>query len=226
MKHFRVIVFSLDFKVLNFVKNRLLWFGLQTHCFNSLNEFWRAFHNLQPDLIIIDDSFFSKHIFNFLKDIAQLSDSPIVFIANDFSNAYQIYFFQIDHVIFKPFSIRSFDLKLSSILTTKSDFLSPVKKKSDSCLYFDLNKKKLIFNKIPVSLTKTEYSIFSLLMSQTNEHSTKSSFLKSIWGYDDFWLPKSNFLEMHFSKLKKKLSPCFKKKKFLIKKKNRFLFRF
>jgi DNA-binding response OmpR family regulator len=225
MKHFKVLVFSLDFRVLNLFKNRLLWFGLQTRCSNSLYEFWGTFHNFQPDIIIIDDSFLSKYIFNFLKNIIQSSNSRIVFITDDFSNPYQIYFFQIDHVIFKPFSMRSLDLKLSSILKTKSNSLSPFEEKPDSFLYFDLNKKKLNFNKTFIPLTKTEFSIFSLLMSQKNEHSTKFGLIKSIWGYDDLWSLKSNFLEMHFYKLKKKLSPFFKKKNFLRKKNNRFLFR-
>jgi DNA-binding response OmpR family regulator len=92
-------------------------------------------------------------------------------------------------------------------------------------LSFHLKEKFVTFNESVIHLTKTEFKVFSILLSQKGEVCNKAKLLQDVWGYEDLWSFKSNLLEMHFSKLKRKLSPFSKNKKFLRKRNNQFLFR-
>lgn len=222
----KVLVFSLDLRVSKLITNRLLWFGFKVYSFKTFKNFWSSLYDFHPDLIILDDSFISKYIFSFIKKLNQISNKPIILLTNDHSNAYQLFYFNIINVIFKPLSISALDLKVSSILNKNSAYSYSFAFKSQTNLSLYFKDKTLQFNKSIVLLTKTEFNIFSLILSQKSQHYRKSMYLKSIWGYDDFWSLKSNILEMHFSKLKKKLTTFFKNPKFLTKTKNNFLFYF
>lgn len=226
MHKFRVLVFSFDIRASKLITNRLSWIGFEAYSFNTFKKFWFCFYDFQPDLIIIDDSFINRYIFGFVKNLNQVSSVPILLLTDNYLNFHQLYFFDVIHILSKPFSLNTLDLKVSLILNKKSSYLYSFKFKSNTHLSIYLNKKILRFDKSFVFLTKTEIKIISLILSQKNQNYSKSMFLQHIWGYNDFWSLKSNLLEMHFSKIKKKLTTFLKNSKFLTKKKNNFLFYF
>lgn len=221
-----ISIISLDKKISRLLKNRFLWLGFKVRIHKSLKDFWLDFYNFKTDIIFIDDSIDKEFLFSLIKKLKLVSTLPIILLTKSDPDFYQTSFFDIDNIIIKPFSLRSLDLKILYILDNKPTYLSFIKFNLRSHLSFYLKTRSLKINKSPVSLTTTEFKIFSLLLSQKDQVCNKSLFLKSIWGYQDFWSFKSNLLEMHFSKLKKKLRIFFKRQKFLKKKKNDFLFRF
>lgn len=222
----RVLVFSLDLRSLKLITNRLIWFGFKVYSFKTFKNFWSCLYDLHPDLIVVDDSFISKYILSFIKNLNQISNTPIIFLTDTSSSLYQLYFFDITHIIIRPVSINILDLKVSSILNKNSVYSCSSTFKSNTCLSIFLNKKLLQFNQSFISLTKIEFDILSLILGQKNQFYCKSMLLKYVWNYGDFWSLKSNILEMHLSKLKKKLTIFFKDSKLLIKRKNNFLFYF
>lgn len=224
-KQFNISVFSLDAKVSKFLEKRLLWLGFNIYLSSSLKDFWFNFHYNRPDLLIIDDSIGNDCILNLFKKLNHSSQFPILYLAADYSNSYVIDFFEVKNIIVKPFTLRAIDFKILSILNKKNSYLSFSQVQSSPELSFDLKEKYVTFNESVIHLTKTEFKIFSILLSEKGEVCSKAKLLENVWGYEDLWSFKSNLLEMHFSKLKKKLTPFSKNKKFLRKKNNQFLFR-
>jgi DNA-binding response OmpR family regulator len=224
-KKFNISVFSLDPKVSKFLENRLLWLGFNIYLSSSLKDFWFNFHYFRPDLVIIDDSIGNDSILNLFKKLNHISPLPILFLADDYSNSYEMDFFDVKNILIKPFSLRTIDFKIFSILSNTKSYLSFFKLQSSPELSFHLKEKYVKFNESIVHLTKTEFKVFSILLSQKGEVCSKTKLLENIWGYEDLWSFKSNLLEVHFSKLKKKLAPFSKNKKFLRKRNNQFLFR-
>lgn len=220
-----ICVFSLDPKVSKFLENRLSWLGFNIYSPLSLEDFWFDFHYFRPALVIIDDSIASDCILSLFKKLNHTSSSPILFLADAHSNSYEMGFFEVKNIVIKPFSLRTIDFKIFSILNNSRSYLSFFKLQSSSELSFHLKEKYVTFNKSVIHLTKTEFKIFSILLSQKDEICNKSRLLENVWGYQDLWSFKSNLLEMHFSKLKKKLIPISKNRKFLRKKNNQFSFR-
>lgn len=223
-KKLNIGVFSLDPKVSKFLENRLLWLGFNTHLSSSLKDFWYNFCCLRPDLVIIDDSVGNDSILNLFKNLNYTSPLPILFLADDYSNSYVVDFFEVNNTVIKPFSLRTIDLKIFSILDNRRSYSSFSKLQSSPELSFHLKEKFVSFNESAILLTKTEFKVLSTLLSHKGEVCNKSKLLENVWGYEDLWSFKSNLLEMHFSKLKKKLSPFSKSKKFLRKKNNYFSF--
>jgi DNA-binding response OmpR family regulator len=224
-KQFNISVFSLDAKVSKFLEKRLSWLGFNIYLSSSLKDFWFNFYYYRPDLVIIDDSIGNDSILNVFKKLNHSSQLPILFLAYDYSNSYVIDFFEVTNIIVKPFSLRTIDFKILSILNNKTSYLSFSQLQPSPELSFYLKEKYVTFNESRIYLTKTEFKIFSILLSEKGEVCNKAKLLENVWGYEDLWSFKSNLLEMHFSKLKKKLTPFSKNKKFLRKKNNQFLFR-
>jgi DNA-binding response OmpR family regulator len=224
-KQFNISVFSLDAKVSKFLEKRLSWLGFNIYLSSSLKDFWFNFYYYRPDLVIIDDSIGNDSILNVFKKLNHSSQLPILFLAYDYSNSYVIDFFEVTNIIVKPFSLRTIDFKILSILNNKTSYLSFSQSQPSPELSFHLKEKYVTFNESRIYLTKTEFKIFSILLSEKGEVCNKAKLLENVWGYEDLWSFKSNLLEMHFSKLKKKLTPFSKNKKFLRKKNNQFLFR-
>nr|YP_007476325.1 putative transcriptional regulator OmpR [Diacronema lutheri]YP_009863846.1 putative transcriptional regulator OmpR [Pavlova sp. NIVA-4/92]AGE93822.1 putative transcriptional regulator OmpR [Diacronema lutheri]QKE31177.1 putative transcriptional regulator OmpR [Pavlova sp. NIVA-4/92] len=221
-----IFVFSLNLKLSKLITNRLRYFGCKVYNFKTFKGFWSNFFRFCPDLILVDDSFISKHVFALFKDLKQISNVPIIYLTQNNLNVYQSYFFDVKDILIKPFSIKSFDFKVTSILNKNSTYLLSSNFRIESLLSFNLKKRQLTLNKSLIPLTKTEFKILSFILTDNNQKHTKSIFLKTIWGYDDFWSLKSNILEMHFSKIKKKLKVFFPRQTFLRKIKNNFLFYF
>jgi DNA-binding response OmpR family regulator len=224
-KQLNIGVFSLDPKVSKFLENRLLWLGFNIHSSSSLKDFWYNFRYFRPDLIIIDNSVGNDSILNLFKILNHTSPLPILFLADDYSNSYEMGFFEVNNIVIKPFSLRTIDLKILSILDNSRNYLSFSKIQSSPELSFHLKEKFVSFNESVIHLTKTEFKVFSILLSQKGEVCNKAKLLENVWGYEDLWSFKSNLLEMHFSKLKKKMSPFSKSKKFLRKRNDHFSFR-
>jgi DNA-binding response OmpR family regulator len=224
-KRFTIGVFSLDPRVSKFLENRLSWLGFNFYSSSSLKDFWFNFHYFRPDLVIIDDSIGTDFILKLFKKLNHTYQLPILYLADDYANSYVMGFFEVKNIIIKPFSLRTIDFKIFSILNNSRSYLSLFKLQSSSELSFHLKENYVRFNQSIVHLTKTEFKVFSILLSQKGEVCNKAQLLESVWGYEDLWSFKSNLLEMHFSKLKKKLTPFSKNKKFLRKKNNLFLFR-
>lgn len=223
-KQLNVSVFSLDPKVSKFLENRLSWLGCSIYVSSSLEGFWYNFHFFRPSLAIIDDSIGNQSLLNLFKKLNHISPLPVLFLTDDYSNSYVMDFFEVKNIVLKPFSLRSIDFKIFSILNNRS-YLSFFELESNPELSFHLKEKLVTFNESVIHLTKTEFKVFSILLSQKGEVCNKAKLLQDVWGYEDLWSFKSNLLEMHFSKLKRKLSPFSKNKKFLRKRNNQFLFR-
>lgn len=224
-KQLNIGVFSLDPKVSKFLETRLSWFGFNIYLSSSLKDFWYNFHCFRPDLVIIDHSIGNDSILDLFKNLNHTSSLPILFLTDDYSNSYEMGFFEVSNIIIKPFSLRTIDFKIFSILNNSRSYLSFFKLQSSPELSFYLKEKFVTFNESVIHLTKTEFKVLSILLSEKGEICNKAKLLENVWGYEDLWSFKSNLLEMHFSKLKKKLSPFSKNKKFLRKKNNQFLFR-
>lgn len=235
MNQFKAVIFSLDPKISKVIESRLLSFDFKVFILKNILYFLSDISDLRPDIIFIDDSIFLNNFFS-LKHIINkfrfLSNIPIIFLTKDptFLNEFFIKSsFQINYFILKPFSIIKFDEKIDYILGTNFDSFLRLNPYSNVSFY--LKNKSFKFKNFEIYLTKSEFFIFSLQLSQKNEISKRSLFLDIIWGFDSLnddllWSFRSNCLEMLFLSLKKKLRSFFKSYQFLRKRKKNYIFHF
>jgi two-component system response regulator ArlR len=223
-KQTNIIVFSSDQKVLKLLKGRLSWLGFNVLSYKDSQDFCSHFSYHPVDILVIDDSIKNVSVFSLLKKLRFFQIKSIILLTSNYSNLYQANFFGVTDILVKPFSLKSFDLKILAILNSKITY--PLFTKFGAILYFYPYRKQIFLqtNNLFISLTNIEFRILSILINQRNQICNKSLFLENIWGYQDFWSLKSNLLEMHFCKLKKKLNFCFTNA-IVLKKRNFFVFR-
>lgn len=221
-----IIVFSFNRPFLQIIQYRLNFYFCNALISRTLEQFWSHFYNSDITFIIIDDSIASSFdLFFFCKQLKISSQIPILLISGK-NYTLESSFFDIDQTLLKPFSLKSLDLKILSLLDITKDSKKKIVLNKMKELNFYNASNKITINKSFVSLTKTEFKIFSLMLSQGNFLCHKSIILSDIWGYNDSWSLKSNIVEMHISKLKKKLTSFFFHDYFLSKKDEFFLFSF
>lgn len=232
MHSLKVIVFSLDQKLSRILQTRLLSFGSEIFISKNIFNFFSDISDFQPDVIFIDESSFLNNISSLKQKINKfflLYNLPIVFIAKDFFFLDTFCSSQSSYFIKKPFSIAQFDEKIAFIL--KTNYFSLIQTKPYSQAYFYLKNKSFNINMLDIQLTKLEFLILSLQLSQSNEVCAKSFFLKNIWRSDflddnTLWFFKFNSLEMIFLTLRKKMTFIFKSSRFLRKKNYIYFFHF
>lgn len=221
-----IIVFSFNRTFLEVIEYRLHFYFCKTLIATTPEQFWSKLYKNDISFIIIDGSIASSFdLFFFCKQLKISSQVPILLISEK-NYALESSFFDINETLLKPFSLRSLDLKILSLLKVTKDFKKNYVLSKRKELYFYNNKNKVSFNSSFISVTKTEFKILSLIVSQGNFLCHKSVILSDIWGYNDAWSLKSNIVEMHISKLKKKLISFFLDEYFLRKKGEFFLFSF
>lgn len=219
MENLTFIIYTFDQNLFEILRLRLISLGVRPiDIYWSLKP-WLVFFDKNPNFIIVDESFLLNNSFDFCKFIKNKYNLPILVILNN-SYVFERNLIQNCSFIKKSFLLTQLDLKITSMLFNhqenlffKNDKFIINVKQSESIV--EIESKKIY-------LTKTEFYIFSYLLKLPNLRANKTLLLKIIWGYDDIWSLKSNILEMHISKMRRKFSPLFKNVIFLIKKDSSF----
>lgn len=213
----RFLIFCSDKYLLKILTARVSLFGGVFYTAYYEPHFWDLVYGESFDFILLEDDLSFDFFDLFLK--LKLNSKASVLLISDNSRCLESTFFNIYDVLLKPFSIKSLDLKILSLLDLRDSYDVNLFNNFLNLDLYEGNKKVYTFMGT-IALTKTEFSILALLLSQKNQVCHKSLILKEVWGYEDHWSFKSNIVEMHVSKLKKKLNLFFQN--IIIRKKGDF----
>lgn len=201
MKKNNVLLISPDPKLISIARYWLSLQGVNVCSINRASSLARL-RDFDFRVILFDDSFAkSVDLFYLIKKVKTFIKAPLILLTNK-KYTVENYFFGVDQVILKPLSLRSINVVLFYTLTTSR------RGKCETNFFkvsrLTLHKNQVFFNGKLLPLTSTEYKILSLLLEQDYLICHKSFVLEQIWGYQDPWSLKSNIVEMHISKLKRK----------------------
>jgi DNA-binding response OmpR family regulator len=157
------------------------------------------------DLIILDIMLPGQSGFEVLENIKRFSiKSPVIIISALNSSDRVIEGLDkgaIDYIK-KPFDFGEFLARVRAV-TRKSDARSYTRLKVDN-LALDLLARRVFFHDQEIQLTKREFAILELLVSNCNRVLSKTEITEKIWevSFD----MTSNVIEVHLSQLRKKLN--------------------
>lgn len=191
------------------IKDSLDAHGWQVHLIKDGEKGLTAFHNLNPDLCILDIMLPEKDGFTLASEIRKYNQKvPIVFLTARSQTEDRIKGFQTgaDDYVCKPFSIEEFKYRLEAILKRSSGTPSS----SDKVAFLhagnsviDTNNLTLTANGVVTRLTYKEAKILQLLFRHAGKLVEREVFLKSIWEEDGFFVARS--MDVFVSKLRKYL---------------------
>jgi DNA-binding response OmpR family regulator len=142
-----------------------------------------------------------------IRELKQKHSVPIIVMSaiHDVNKKVDLFSLGADDYVTKPFHNDELLARISARLRTDC---APVK--SDKLTYKDIEIDKNDFSAKcadqSVELSRHEFSLLCLLMENPNRTCTKSMIYDSVWDYENS--ADDNTLNVHISKLRKKLKEC------------------
>lgn len=135
-------------------------------------------------------------------EIKKVTNAPVLILSSKDSMDSKLALLRggADDYMTKPFNVEEL-LARANILTKRSDVSSASKNLSYKSLRID-NYQAYVDDKA-LSLTKTEFRILELLISNPNQVFTKENLYEYSQG--DYYLPTDNSINVHISNLRKKI---------------------
>ncbi|MEG1793804.1 MAG: response regulator transcription factor [Rikenellaceae bacterium] len=106
-----------------------------------------------------------------------------------------------DDYISKPFSVREVLARVSAVLSRTSTGQSDILEYED--LAIDIENKTVLVADEPITLTKTEFSILSLLMSKPKKLFSREELILKVWGGGVY--VEERTVDVHIARIRKKI---------------------
>ena len=166
----------------------------------------------QYDLLLLDVMMGEISGFKMAKMIRENNDLkhlPIIFLTardteNDLITGFSI---GADDYIAKPFSIREVTLRIKAVLRRKQ-LATPAPRieiLQYKTLSVEIDKKKVWVNEQEIALTKKEFEILLLLLSNKNRVFSREEILKKIWSNEVCVIDRT--VDVNITRMRRKIAP-------------------
>lgn len=164
------------------------------------------FEESKPAVIILDLSIGQPDGFEVCREIRKVSTVPIIMLTNRGEEVDEAMCLAAgaDDYITKPVSSRILNLRVTTQLRHRS--LRPIRAATIlevENLTLNVESRELLVGEVRVSLTKTEYDFFHLLMQQPTRVFTREQVIEAIGGSVDY--ASDHLLDTHASRLRLKI---------------------
>lgn len=206
MKHTRILLAEDEPALGQIIKESLETRGFEVILCNNGLEAYKAFHDNEPDLLVLDVMMPKKDGFTLAKEIRLENDEiPIIFLTAKSQTKDVVEGFSIggNDYLKKPFSMEELIVRMHNLIDR-----TRVQQNSDELNFgkfiFNFQKQWLQYDKEEkVQLTHREAHLLYHLIKNKNEVLDRSAVLKKLWGQDDFFTARS--MDVFISKLRKML---------------------
>lgn len=173
----------------------------------QLTEFDNQFPKMNPDVVIFFHSLglADQNQFDILKKIKQFKNSSIFTIIPKNELLLEAAFHHgADDVIYSPFSIQEFMIRVRAIVHRKQMYNNPYGKKFlVHDLEVDVDNYQIRRKDAILPVTKLEFNIFLTLASHPHKVFMKKELYEMIW--QDHYYDNGNVLNVHIRRLRKKI---------------------
>lgn len=209
MNDYRILVVDDEEDLCEILKFNLEMEGYQVDTANSAEEALKldlpSYNLLLLDVMMGEISGFKMA--NMLKKDKKTASIPIIFITakdteNDTVTGFNL---GADDYISKPFSLREVMARVKAVLrrTASENMEEHIEVITYRGLVLDVNRKKVTIEGEPVSLTKKELEILSLLLKNPNRVFSREDILTKIWNDEVYVLDRT--VDVNITRLRKKI---------------------
>lgn len=209
MNDYRILVVDDEDDLCEILKFNLENEGYLVDTANSAEEALKldltCYHLLLLDVMMGEISGFKMA--NMLKKDKKTASIPIIFITakdteNDTVTGFNL---GADDYISKPFSLREVMARVKAVLrrTAFENMEEHIEVVTYRGLVLDVNRKKVTIEGEPVSLTKKEFEILSLLLKNPDRVFSREDILTKIWNDEVYVLDRT--VDVNITRLRKKI---------------------
>lgn len=176
--------------------------GINGFGFSNAEDFFKAFREKRPDMILLDVMLPDVSGIDILKTVRKIdTETPIMMISalqSEMDKVIALDYGADDYMI-KPFGVLELTSRIQSKLRKKQSMETYVYKD----IIIDDKRHQLIINQNDVHLTQKEYDILRLLIKEKGRVVTKETIFKMVWDTD--FIGETRTLDMHIKSLRVKL---------------------
>lgn len=205
---YKVFVVEDDEKIINLIKDKLEKYEYEVVTVKDYANIKSEFIKENPHLVLLDINLPNYDGFFWCREIRSISKVPIIFISARFSDMDQVMAIENggDDYITKPFS---FDLLLAkvkgAIRRTYGEYAENNSKDIYEVdgVYLYKNQSTIEWQKNKIELSKKEFGLLYILISNLNEIVSREILLEELW--DDVDFVDDNTLSVNITRLRKRL---------------------
>jgi DNA-binding response OmpR family regulator len=200
----KIFIIEDDLKLRKYLQEYLSGYDYEAILVQDFDDVIGEFERVAPDLILLDINLPTFDGYYFLKLIRKKCSIPIIIVSARSEEGEQIRGMELgaDDYITKPFSVGILLAKISAILRRTS--ACTTEKINISGLILDEDSMRLRYNDENIDLSKNEYKILKLLMTNFNRVIAREELLEALW--DDSNFVDDNTLTVNITRVKKKIS--------------------
>lgn len=174
---------------------------------NDFSNVMETYHNVQPEIVIMDVQLPKYDGFYWCRQIRQVSNVPILFLSSRDNPMDQVMSMELgadDHMQ-KPFHTNVLIAKLQAIYRRVYQFGAEERRTLNwQDALVDLSKDSIQKGDKIIYLSKTEMIILEMLIQKQNQIVTRDTLITALW--DDEAFVSDNTLTVNVNRLRKKLS--------------------
>lgn len=164
-------------------------------------------HNNEVNLILLDLMLPGRGGEEIIRELKQKHNVPVIVMSaiHDVNKKVDLFSLGADDYVTKPFHNEELLARIAARLRNDTNVSS-----AEVLTYKDIVLNKSDFSAqcsgITMDLSKHEFALLQLLMEHPNQTCTKSMIYDTVWDYENS--ADDNTLNVHISKLRKKLKEC------------------
>ena len=174
---------------------------------NDFSNVMETYHNVQPEIVIMDVQLPKYDGFCWCRQIRQVSNVPILFLSSRDNPMDQVMSMELgaDDYMQKPFHTNVLIAKLQAIYRRVYQFGVEERRTLNwQDALVDLSKDSIQKGDKIIYLSKTEMIILEMLIQKQNQIVTRDTLITALW--DDEAFVSDNTLTVNVNRLRKKLS--------------------
>ncbi len=200
----KILIIEDDLNLKKYMQEYLNAYDYDTILLNDFENVLEDVQHIDPNLIILDINLPTFDGFYFLKIIRNKSRVPVIIVSARSEEGEQIRGMELgaDDYITKPFSMGIFLAKVNAVLRRTNNVVAD-EDFNIKGLTLNSDSMRLMFEERVVELSKNEYKLLKLFMSNDGKVITREELLETLW--DDTAFIDDNTLTVNITRVKKKL---------------------
>jgi two-component system KDP operon response regulator KdpE len=195
--------------------NRLLALDLKRHGYEVITatnglDGLRLFHEVRPDLVVLDVALPGMDGMTVCQRIRELSNVPILIMTahavteEEMAEGLNL---GADEYMIKPLRNLEFHARINALLRRAqlSDEKTPQLRYADDYLVVDVDSRRVSVNNEEIRLTPTEFKLLATFVRHAGQVLTFQQLLEQVWGYE--YSTEHHYPRIYVSHLRRKIEP-------------------
>lgn len=201
----KIFIVEDDFVIGKQIGKFLTSWGYQVLINEDFEKVFETYKKFKPDLVLMDITLPFYNGYHWCSMIRRDSNVPIIFLsaADENLNLIMAVNMGADDYLVKPFDLEVLLAKIRAILRRSYEYQKDTDKVRFSSLVFDKDKMTLIYEDEEIELTKNEYKILEILISNPGKVIKREDIMNKLWQSDEFI--DDNTLTVNIMRLRNKL---------------------